>query len=95
MTKPMTKAALIAEIAERTGSEKKTAAEFLTALSGIISDQVLAGGAVTIPDIGKVSCRERAERTVRNPQTGEAIQKPADRVLKMTFVKAIKDQVSA
>jgi DNA-binding protein HU-beta len=31
---------------------------------------------------------------VRNPATGEQIQKPADKVVKMTIAKALKDSVN-
>jgi DNA-binding protein HU-beta len=31
---------------------------------------------------------------VRNPATGETIKKPADKVVKMTIAKALKDSVN-
>jgi len=31
---------------------------------------------------------------VRNPATGEQMKKPADRQVKMTFAKALKDSVN-
>jgi len=31
---------------------------------------------------------------VRNPATGEQIHKPADKVVKMTIAKALKDSVN-
>jgi DNA-binding protein HU-beta len=31
---------------------------------------------------------------VRNPATGEQISKPADKVVKMTIAKALKDSVN-
>jgi DNA-binding protein HU-beta len=95
MSKSLTKAELITELASRAGTEKKAATAIIEALSGLIHDQVAAGGAVTIPEVGKIYCRERAARTVRNPSTGEAIEKDADRAVKMTFAKTIKDKVNA
>lgn len=93
--KPMTKTQLVAALAESTGSDKKSAGEFLDTLSEIITKEVAAGGAVTIPNVGKVFCRDRPERMVRNPATGEQMKKDADRAVKVTIAKALKDSVNA
>ena len=50
---------------------------------------------MTLPGVGKISCRERPERTARNPATGEQIQKPADKVIKVTVAEALKDSINA
>jgi DNA-binding protein HU-beta len=93
-TKPMTKAQLVAALADKIGSDKKTAASAIDGLSDIITEEVAKGGAVTTPNVGKVSCRARPARMVRNPATGEQIQKPADKVVKMSIAKALKDSVN-
>lgn len=95
MAKPMTKAQLVAALAEKSGTDKKTAAAGLEALLDIITEEVSGGGAVTLPGVGKIYCRERPERMVRNPATGETMPKPADKVVKMTIAKALKDSVNA
>ncbi|WP_373355302.1 HU family DNA-binding protein [Pseudoroseicyclus sp. CXY001] len=95
MAKPMTKAQLVAALAEATESDKKSASATLDALADIITKEVSAGGAVTIPGIGKVYCRERPERMVRNPATGEQMKKEADKAVKVTIAKALKDSVNA
>ena len=94
MTKPLTKTQLIAELAEDTGTDRKTATALLESLSTIITREVVAGGAVTLPGIGKISCRARPERQVRNPATGETMVKAADRAAKVTIAKALKDAVN-
>ncbi len=94
MTKPLTKTQLIAEMSEKLDVDKKTATAALDALCGIILEQVAAGGAVTIPNIGKFACRDRPERMVRNPATGEQLKKPADRQVKATVAKRLKDSVN-
>mgnify|MGYP000013510006 CR=1 FL=1 len=66
----------------------------LDAVSAIVTKEVAGGGAVTIPGIGKVYCRERPERMVRNPATGEQIKKDADKQVKVTIAKALKDSVN-
>ncbi|CUH69946.1 MAG: HU family DNA-binding protein [Pseudomonadota bacterium] len=95
MAKPMTKTQLVAALAEEMGAEKKTASAALDAVVSIITKEVSGGGAVTLPGIGKIYCRERPERMVRNPATGEQIKKEADKVVKMTIAKALKDSVNA
>ena len=94
MAKPMTKTQLVAAIADKTGSDKKSAAAALDALTSIITEEVSGGGAVTLPGVGKIYCRERPARMVRNPATGEQFQKDADKVVKMTIAKALKDSVN-
>ncbi|EDM33664.1 DNA-binding protein HU [Roseovarius sp. TM1035] len=90
----MTKTQLVAALADDMGSDKKTAGAALDAVIAIITREVSAGGAVTLPGIGKIYCRERPERMVRNPATGEQMKKEADKVVKMTIAKALKDSVN-
>lgn len=92
--KPMTKTQLVAALADEMGSDKKAASAALDAVSAVVSKEVANGGAVTLPGIGKVYCRERPERMVRNPATGEQIRKDADKVVKVTIAKALKDSVN-
>ena len=94
MAKPMTKTQLIAALAEEMGTDKKSAGTALEAITSIITKEVSAGGAVTIPAVGKFYCRERPERMVRNPATGEQFKKEADKVVKITIAKALKDSVN-
>ena len=94
MAKPMTKTQLVAALAEEMDADKKTAAGALDAVVAIITREVSGGGAVTLPGVGKIYCRERPERMVRNPATGEQIKKDADKVVKMTIAKALKDSVN-
>ena len=94
MSKPMTKTQLIATLADEMGSDKKSAGAALDAICNIITKEVSGGGAVTLPGIGKISCRARPERMVRNPATGEQFKKEADKVVKMTIAKALKDSVN-
>ena len=94
MSKPMTKTQLVAALAEEMGSDKKTASSALDAISAVVSREVAAGGAVTLPGIGKIQCRARPERQVRNPATGETMTKPADKVVKVSVAKALKDTIN-
>ena len=91
----MTKTQLVAAMADATGMDKKSVGEFLGSLTDIITKEVAAGGAVTLPGLGKFACRARPERMVRNPATGEQMHKDADRVAKVTIAKALKDVINA
>ena len=92
MAKPMTKTQLVAALAEEMGADKKAAGAALEAVCALITKEVSGGGAVTLPGVGKIYCRERPERMVRNPATGESFKKDADKVVKMTIAKALKDR---
>ena len=92
--KPMTKTQLVAALAEAMDTDKKTAGAAIDAIAGIVTSEVAGGGAVTLPGIGKIYCRERPERLVRNPATGEQIKKEADKQVKITIAKAQKDSVN-
>ena len=94
MAKPMTKTQLVAALAEKMDTDKKAAGAALDAITDIITAEVAGGGAVTIPGVGKFYCKERPERMVRNPATGEQIKKEADKQVKVTIAKALKDSVN-
>lgn len=94
MSKPMTKTQLVAALAEEMGADKKTASSALDAIATVVAREVAGGGAVTLPGIGKVQCRTRPERQVRNPATGETMTKAADKVVKVSVAKALKDSIN-
>ena len=93
--KPMTKTQLVAAMAEAAGLDKTAANKALEALTDIVTREVAAGGAVNLPGLGKFACRDRPEREVRNPSTGEKTVKPADRSTKVTISKQLKDVLNA
>jgi DNA-binding protein HU-beta len=94
MSKPMTKTQLVAAVADAMGSDKKTASAALDAIAAVVAREVADGGAITLPGLGKVACRARPERQVRNPATGETMTKAADKQVKFTIAKALKDVVN-
>ena len=82
MAKPLTKTQLVAALADEMDSDKKSATAALDAIVSVITKEVSGGGAVTLPGVGKIYCRERPARMVRNPATGEQIHKDADKVVR-------------
>ena len=95
MSKPMTKTQLVAALSEEMGTDKKSANAALDAICGLITREVSGGGAITLPGVGKIMCRARPERLVRNPATGEQFTKAADKVVKMTIAKALKESLNS
>jgi DNA-binding protein HU-beta len=91
--KKMSKTQLATELAEATGTNKKTAALFLESLSAIAYREAKKNGEFTVPGLGKLVKSHRAARTGRNPQTGEAIQIKARTALKFRVAKAAKDSI--
>lgn len=53
-----------------------------------------AGKEVTLPGIGKFKVAQRAARTGRNPQTGEAIAIAAKNVVKFSVSKPLSDALN-
>ena len=81
--------------AEKASGELLTSGTLMQRAAAAVARVVAEGGSVALPGIGKVACRTRPERMVRNPQTQEMMQKPADKVVKVTIAKALKDSVNA
>lgn len=89
----MTRDELVDRIAGEADITKAAATAALKAVTGGISDALAGGGDVTLVGFGTFSVSNRAARTGRNPQTGEAIQIPASRGVKFKAGKALKDAV--
>jgi DNA-binding protein HU-beta len=91
--KKMSKTQLATELAEATGTNKKTASAFLESLSDIAYREAKKSGEFTIPGIGKLVKKQTSARTGRNPATGEEIKIPAKTVIRFRVAKAAKDSV--
>ncbi len=92
ITKPMTKAQLVAHLAETGEITKKQVACILDELAKQAYAQAKNG--FTIPGIGKLLIQQRKARWGRNPQSGEKIKIKAKKVLKFRIAKACKDAVT-
>jgi DNA-binding protein HU-beta len=86
---------LVAALAERTGTDKKSADETLKTLTDLITETVGAGDPVVISGFAKFAKIERAARMGRNPATGEPIKIAAKTTAKITALKGFKDAVLA
>jgi DNA-binding protein HU-beta len=91
MPKAMTKAQIVAEIAEKTGISKKQSGDAIEALADMAYKHAKNG--FTVPGLGKLVLVNRKARQGRNPATGETINIPAKRVVKFRVAKACKDAI--
>jgi len=89
--KPMTKAQLVTNLAEKTGVPKATVNAILEELMKVAYAEAKVG--FTLPGLGKLVVVKRLARMGRNPATGEAIKIPARKALKFRIAKACKDAV--
>ncbi|NIA15381.1 MAG: HU family DNA-binding protein [Nitrospiraceae bacterium] len=89
--KPMTKAQIIAKLAEQNDLTKKQMGEIMDSVVALAYREAKKG--FTIPGLGKLVVVSRKARDGRNPATGEKIRIPAKRVLKFRIAKAAKDAI--
>ena len=90
----MSKTKIVAHLAEKAGTAKKTIATFFDELHKLaVKEAKGSAGKFVIPGIGRVVKAHRKARMGRNPQTGEAIKIPAKTVVKFRLAKAFKDAV--
>ena len=74
-------------------SKPMTKTQLVAALSEEMGTDKKSAGAA-LDAICGLMCRARPERMVRNPATGEQFKKAADKVVKMTIAKALKESVN-
>lgn len=87
----MSKADLIDDIAQRTGSAKNKVAAMLDAMAETAKAAVASGKDMTIPGVGKISTRTTAARMGRNPATGESVSIPSKVAVTFKVAKSLKD----
>src|SRR5215470_18256223 len=89
----MTKTQIVRHLAEKTGTNNKTAAAFLENLADTAIKETKKVGVFIIPGLGRLVKVNRKARMGRNPQTGEPIQIKAKTVVKFRVAKACKEAV--
>jgi DNA-binding protein HU-beta len=89
----MTKAELIAKVADVAGTTKVDAAKAVDAVSDVITKALKKGEKVTWTGFGTYEVRSRAARTGRNPQTGAPLHIPATKTPAFKAGKSLKDSV--
>ena len=91
----MNKAELVASIATSTELSKKDVQAVIDSFTATVGDVLAAGGEVGLVGFGTFSVKGRAARAGRNPKTGEALEIPASKAVKLKVGKALKEKVNA
>lgn len=91
----MNKTELIAAIAADTELSKADAGRVLDSALDNLAQALARGEAVQLIGFGNFAVASRAERTGRNPSTGETMTIKASKAPKFTAGKALKDVVNA
>lgn len=89
----MNKTELVAVAAEKTALTKKDAEAVITAALDAIAEALRGVDDVRLVGFGTFGVRERAERTGKNPRTGELVKIPAATIPTFKPGKALKDAV--
>ncbi len=94
MAAGMTKTQLVRHMAEKVGTNNKTAAAFLDVLAETAIKETKKNGVFVLPGLGRMKKSQRKARVGRNPQTGEPIKIAAKTVAKFYLAKAVKDSIA-
>ena len=89
----MNKATFIAQVAEKSGLERKQATEAVEAVIAVIADALKAGDKVQLIGFGTFEVKARAAHQGRNPATGETIEIAASKAPVFKAGKTLKDSL--
>jgi DNA-binding protein HU-beta len=88
----LSKADLVAQIAEKTGETKKSVEAIVDATWSTIVENVAKGNDVKVLGFGSFSIRTSAARDGKNPKTGEKIKIAASKNLKFSASSSLKSK---
>lgn len=91
----LTKADIVERVYKEAGFSKKEAADLVDLVFKVIKDTLSRGEKVKISGFGNFSIRDKATRIGRNPQTGDAMEISARRVLTFKPSQVLKEDVTA
>lgn len=81
-------------LAATAGITKKAAKEQIETVLGLVTDTLVAGNSVRLNGFGTLSIVEREARKGRNPQTGEELDIPASKTVKLKITPSFKASVN-
>ena len=84
---------LIGLIAQATGLSKKRVEELLNTNNAILRENLMAGKAIQLQGLGTLEIKERNERVIVHPKTGERTIVPSKNQLVFRPVANIKDEL--
>lgn len=80
-------------IANTTGMSKKSVEHLLNTNNAILRENLMAGKAIQLQGLGTLEIKERNERTIVHPRTGERTIVPKKKQLVFRPVANIKDEL--
>ncbi len=89
----MNRSELIAATAARCGTSASSTDQIVGALQAVITEALVKGEKVSIPGFLTLDVAERSARTGRNPRTGEPLEIPARKVVRVTAGQSLKRAV--
>jgi DNA-binding protein HU-beta len=90
----MNKTELAAAVASKAEMTKKDAEKAVNAVLETLADTLAKGEKVQLVGFGTFETKARAERTAKNPRTGETVTVPATRVPGFKAGQALKIKVA-
>lgn len=90
----MNKSELIDRVAEATDTNRAAATRAVEAVFDAITQALRSGDTINLVGFGTFSVGDRAERSGRNPRTGETITIAASKNPRFKAGKALKDAVN-
>lgn len=90
----LTKADIVERVYKEAGFSKKEAADMVDLIFKVIKDTLSRGEKVKISGFGNFSIRDKATRVGRNPQTGDAMNISARRVLTFKPSQVLKEDIT-
>ena len=91
----LTKADIVERVYKEAGFSKKEAADLVDMVFKVIKNTLAKGEKVKISGFGNFSIRDKNTRVGRNPQTGDAMDISARRVLTFKPSQVLKEDITA
>ena len=90
----MNKTQLIAEVAKASNIKKNDVDVVVENLINVIMEEVAKGEKVQVTGFGSFERKERGERMIRNPRTGEDMKVPPSKSPSFTAGSVFKEKVN-
>ena len=85
---------LATALSKKMGCKKYEAEEFLNAFTDVMREYLLAGDTVKIMNLFKAEVKEYKGRIGRNPRTGDLIEIPSHKRVKITASEKLNREVN-
>ncbi len=90
----MTKAELVATIADKAGLTRNQAKDALEAFIGAVTDSVKQGAEVRVVGFGSFVPVAREAGMARNPRTGAQVERPASKTVRFRVGEGLKSDLN-